>query len=97
MLTTYTEILKIVSDDLANIQDHPFVDDALTEYADSEVPVYNSDIVEEWRELPYNSWDSGRDLRDHDSGILDLMRYDLYTYYNEQFYRAYQQLTEEQD
>lgn len=92
MLTTYTEILKIVSDDLANIQDHPFADDALTEYADSEVPVYNSEIVEEWRELPSDYWDSGRDLRDHDSTILDLMRYDLYTYYNEQFYRAYAEL-----
>ena len=94
MLTTYAEILATIKDNLDEIQNNPWPDDALREYADSEVPIYTNDIIDEWREMPSEYNDGGSDYAADDSGIVDLMRYDLYNYYSETFYRAYRDLTE---
>lgn len=92
MLTPYAEILETVARNLETIQDNPYPDDALSEWADSEVPIYTNEIIAEWRDLDSDYWDRGSDYKADDSTIVDLMRYDLYAYYTESFYRAYREV-----
>lgn len=94
MLTPYTEILQAIRDDWETLIDHPYPEDVLSEWADSEVPIYTTEIIAEWRDLDSDYWDRGNDYKTDDSTITDLMRYDLYAYYTESFYRAYREITD---
>ena len=69
-----------------------YVDDRLTEMADSAVPVYNNQIIEDWQEMPSDFNDSWQELGGYDEGetsIIGLMAIDLYAYYQDAYRRAY--------
>ncbi len=67
-----------------------FIDDRLTEMADSAVPVYNNQIIQDWQEMPSEFDDSGKELGvDDETPIIRLMMLDLYNYYQDAYRRVY--------
>ena len=68
----------------------------LDQFADSAVPVYYSDIIKDWQEMPSEYTDSWQDLGyGAEAGITELMRVDLYQYYTDTFYRIHEEILEE--
>jgi hypothetical protein len=71
-------------------------DHALTETADGYVPVYSSEIVKDWAEMPSEFDDSWLDYgQDPASGIVRLMSVDLFVYYDYQTRTIWAEILEE--
>lgn len=95
MLTSYTEIKQQLLDEWDTLDP-----DRLHEYADSNSPVYYSDIMREWAELPSEASDHWQEIGTEitpETTIFSLMSVDLFYYYLDQFERAYQQIREEKE
>jgi hypothetical protein len=104
MLTTKEEIKKELLDNIEQLKDNPHADDVVAEFADGYVPIYYSDIIEQWREMPNeycDQWkDYGYDTQKNEGGIMTLMQVDLVFYYlklaNEAWEEIKTQLEEEE-
>lgn len=95
-LTTYDQIYSQVLDEKEQLLDHAYPDDLLSEWSDSEVPVYNHEIIAEWTDLDWDCRDQWHEVgATPESGIIDLMKIDLYLFYRECFTKAWIQLQEE--
>jgi hypothetical protein len=69
-----------------------FIDDRLTEMADSAVPVYNNQIIQDWQEMPSDfndSWQEYTEGEPFKRTIIDLMMLDLNNYYQNAYRRIY--------
>ncbi len=67
-----------------------YIDDRLTEMADSAVPVYNNQIIQDWQEMPSEFDDTWEDMAaDPFATIVQRMSYDLYNYYQDAYRRVY--------
>lgn len=93
-LKTYAEIKDRINESLAELQNHLYPEDVIAEIADSEIPVYNNEVIAEWIELPMDRTDQwqefGYDTQHNDGGILELMRVDLAIYYVQEFARVWE-------
>lgn len=95
-LSTYSEILETVTEQLDELKEQKYPEDYLTELADGYVPIYTESVVSEWFELEVSDRDAWQDFGVMpDKGITDLMAIDLYVYYQGLFSRAYAELTDE--
>lgn len=95
-LTSYSDIQEQVREIADQLKESAYPEDILREHADSECPIYYSDIVNEWRELPNEYCDRWQDIgASPDSTITSLMQIDLVLYYEEQFEKAWEELKEE--
>lgn len=74
------EIAGLVSDYATGVRTG-YLSDALTEYADGLVPIYNHAIIDEWGKLDYDEMDAGADYAVPEDTIIRRMMYDLYNYY----------------
>lgn len=77
---------------------HTQIDDRLAEMADSAVPVYYNEIIEDWREMDSefdNSW-AEFGLPEFPT-ITKLMSIDLYNYYRHQYDTIYYEVLEEKE
>ena len=93
MLTTYKEIKAELLDDWEHI-----TESRLHEYAESNTPVYYSEISKEWQELPAENTDAWKEygaVYVADTTIYGLMTTDLHLYYMELVQRAFEEITEE--
>jgi hypothetical protein len=92
-LYTETEINKEIWDDREHLLSQTYPEDSANEYADSAVPIYYSDIIEAWRDLPdeYSNkfHEVSSELPDR---VEDLMRTDVYLYYQMLYSGAVQEL-----
>jgi hypothetical protein len=95
MLTSYNDLAEDLKANLAEIQEAKYPEDYLTEYADGLVPIYYSEILQEWTDLDAEFRDRWHELGEAgpDSTIYSLMAIDLYMYYQQEVERAYYQLT----
>lgn len=87
-LTTKAEIKEELRRNLDQLTMYPAkADDLVAEIAEGFAPVYNSEIIREWAELPADYSDRwkelGYDANRNDGGILQLMAVDLALYYLE--------------
>lgn len=75
-----------------------FISDNLTQMADSAVPIYNGDIIKDWAEMPSEFDDSWQELSPNreEITIVNLMRLDLYNYYQDAYRRIYQEVLAEE-
>ena len=100
-LTTYAEIRAEIIENLEYLKETPYPEDMIAELADSSVPIYNSDTIEQWSEMPSsyeNRWkDYGFDTEKNGGGILTLMLIDLTFYYLEVYDEIWQELKAEQE
>jgi hypothetical protein len=98
MRFTYEEIKNEIANRLKEFESQTEPGDLLREEADSLTPVYNSEIIADWAEMPSefeNSWrEYGWDESLEQGGILGLMRIDLVHYYTSLTLDAYAELTE---
>jgi hypothetical protein len=94
-LTNYAEIKERVLAELERLKATSYPEDILTELADSEVPIYYSEIIDEWREMPSEYCDNWHGFGYESDRITNLMAYDLATYYQERFDLAWTEIKEE--
>lgn len=90
MLTSYEDI----KEGLAPFQGNDYPEDDLHQYADGLVPIYYSEIVQEWTDLDAEYKDQWHELGEAgpDSTIYSLMGIDLYLYYYDLATRAHYEL-----
>lgn len=93
MLTTYAEIKAELLDEWEHL-----TESRLHEYAESNTPVYYSDIVKEWQALPMENTDAWQEYGaafTPDTTIFSLMTTDLHLYYFALVEKAFAEITEE--
>lgn len=95
-LTTYDQIYAEVKDRKEELLESVYPDDLLAEWADSEVPIYNHDIVGEWTDLDWDCRDQWQEMgADNNASIVDRMKIDIYLFYRESYTLAWIKLQEE--
>ena len=87
LLENYDELIEVPS----------YTEDRVIEYAQSWVPVYYSDIIEEWtKEMPNDFTDSWKEFgASEDSGIMNLMAVDLTVWYEDMGRQAWTEIEED--
>jgi hypothetical protein len=84
MLITHEKAKNNILESWEWIKDATVPEDYVIEMADSDVPIYTSEIISEWVELPSeysNRFSEMRDTFDSSITIENLMLDDLYLYY----------------
>lgn len=97
MRMNYSDIKQELTDNWQQFAGNQYPWDLLNEFADSACPVYFSEIIKEWQEMPSefdNVW--------HEEGyqadsITALMTYDLWNYYRHQYGKAYAELCDQEE
>lgn len=98
MLYTQQQINDEVLANSVDILGATYPQDLAGEYADGATPIYYSEIIREWLDLPDS--DSNRFSECTDSlpeRIEELMRYDLYLYYLNAYSSAIAKLVDESE
>ena len=90
MLTSYEDI----KEELAPFQGNDYPEDDLHQFADGLVPIYYSEIVQEWADLDEEYKDRWPEFTEvsPDSTIYSLMGIDLFNYYYDLATRAHYEL-----
>lgn len=65
---------KRIADNWEEYGDTPYDSDFIVGFAESEIPVYYGDIIEQWQQLP---------IEHSNRAIFDLMTTDLFNYYTD--------------
>lgn len=97
MLYSDSDIKSQLLDEWEYLAEATYPEDSLSEYADSAVPVYTSEIIEEWTELPYDYRDRWNEITDSPENITHLMSLDLYLYYREIYSAIYAKILAEKE
>lgn len=102
MRFTFEEIKKDLTDNWESITEATYYEDYLCELADGYLPIYNSEIISDWQEMPNefdNTWrEYGLPSSNIDEvSITGLMVIDLYNFYREQTQRAYNEIKAEKE
>jgi len=97
-LYTPDEITKEIQEAKADILADNNPEGFANEYADNACPIYYSEIIQEWRDLPdeYSNKFSELTTKLPDR-IEDLMQIDLYLYYHHHYANAIQEVIDERD
>jgi hypothetical protein len=94
-ITTYSDIKAEVINNLEYITGSQYPEDLLDELADSAVPIYYSDIISEWTELPSDGRDRWEEFGIYDANevtITKLMTLDLLMHYRDEFRLAFNEI-----
>lgn len=98
MITSDEYIRFAIEESWEYLEESAYPDDLLTEWADSQVPVYTREIIQEWVDLPNDykdeGWQQYTDNTDNMT-ITTLMSYDLYYYYQDRYSAIYRQILDE--
>tara|TARA_R110000803_G_scaffold107000_5_gene175144 strand:+ start:310 stop:612 length:303 start_codon:yes stop_codon:yes gene_type:complete len=98
---THAEIKAELIENLQYLKETPYPEDMVAELADSNVPIYNGDVIRTWQEMPSDfddRWkDYGYDTQKNEGGIVKLMQIDLTFYYLEQFSAIWEEIKEEEE
>ncbi len=95
-LSTPEQIEQEVLDNKEEILNATYPEDYANEYADNAVPIYYSQIIEEWTELPDEYSNCFHEITNElPNRIEDLMRADLFLYYSAQYSNAITELLEQ--
>jgi hypothetical protein len=95
----YSDIKADLLDNWAHFADMPYCQDLITELAESAIPIYYSQIIKDWQEMPNEYTDSWKETTEatNDSTIYSLMGVDLYNYYQDTYRQVYAELKQEAD
>ena len=94
----YSDIKAELKENWEQFASNQRPDDLLAEFADSACPIYYSDIIKEWQEMPSEFSDSWQDLgTDGSATITTLMQFDLFNYYQHEYHKIYNELCEEME
>jgi hypothetical protein len=96
-LPTVAQAKKRILDDVPNILESKYPDDELTELVDSDLPIYNSEIVYQWSKLPSEFENELIGNVDKGTTIYNLMSFDLYDFYKDVYSKALEEIKEEKE
>lgn len=91
----YEDIYAEVERNWDALEASQYPEDLLIEWADSAVPIYNTDIYNQWGNLPpeaLDEWQSVGFEVSSETTIIDLMKVDLFLYLEGLYNRAYSEL-----
>lgn len=89
----YETIKELVANNWDALEASQYPEDLLIEWADSNVPIYNTDIYRYWGDLPPEALDEWQSVgMESSSTIIDLMKVDLFLYLEGLYNRAYSEL-----
>ncbi len=94
-LSTYNQIKETINGELENLKESVYPEDIIRELADSEVPIYYNEIINEWCQLSSDYSDRWKVDGYEGDRITDLMAYDLGIYYSDKFLEAWSEIQEE--
>jgi hypothetical protein len=96
MKSTIDQMVEEIRAELANGTELRFILDRQGEFIDSYLPIYNNQIVEEWKNMPseYDNRGYAELGGDVEPNIYNLMSLDLYLYYSDLFYEAVKEVEE---
>ena len=96
-LTNRNEIRAILESDwLDQLRESNYPQDLFAEIAEGLCPVYNGDILDEWRDLSLDESDTWQEFgRDEKATILDLMRADLFWHYHNEVAQIWAEIENE--
>lgn len=99
MYFTDSDIKGDILDHWEQLQDKAHPEDLLTELAESACPVYYSDIIKDWQEMPSEFNDSWQEITapTQDTTIFSLMGWDLWNYYQDSYRRIFSKVAEEKE
>ena len=97
----YTTRETIKAELLENAEQIEQDTDRLSEWVDGYCPVYYSDTLKDWTEMPSDYCDRwkelGYDANRNDGGILQLMAVDVWFYYDELTREVWAEIEEERE
>jgi hypothetical protein len=90
-----TDIKSDILDHWEQLAEMADPNDLINELAESACPVYYSDIMKDWQEMPkeYNdSWQENGIPTTEKTTIFSLMSWDLYFYYESQYHTIFSEI-----
>lgn len=83
MRMNYSDIKQEITNNWAELEESAYPEDLLKEMADSACPIYYSDVLKDWAEMPSEFNDQWREFCEPtpDTTIFNLMSADLFNYY----------------
>ena len=99
-MTSLKDIIEELRNEIENNgQTLEEIKDNAGEWIDGWLPIYYSDIIEEWKNMPseYNDRGSSEFGTPDEISIFNLMSLDLFMYYRDLFYEAAEELENEEE
>jgi hypothetical protein len=87
-LTPDSLLKKRIAHNWEEYGDTPYDTDFIVGFAESELPIYYSEIIEQWQQLP---------MEHSDSTIFKLMTTDLFNYYSDRTSDLLDQIRQDKD
>jgi len=96
-MNTYKYIYEDLKQTITNGEDMESIRDNSGEWIDGYLPIYNNNIIEEWKDMPseYDNRGSAELGIPGDISIISLMQLDLYLYYTDLFFQVLEDIAEE--
>jgi hypothetical protein len=96
-MNAYKYIYEDLKQTITNGEDMESIRDNSGEWIDGYLPIYNNNIIEEWKDMPseYDNRGSAELGIPGDISIISLMQLDLYLYYSDLFFQVLTDIAEE--
>ena len=96
-MNAYKYIYEDLKQTITNGEDMESIRDNSGEWIDGYLPIYNNNIIEEWKDMPseYDNRGSAELGIPGDISIIALMQLDLYLYYSDLFFQVLTDIAEE--
>jgi len=96
-MNTYKYIYEDLKQTITNGEDMESIRDNSGEWIDGYLPIYNNNIIDEWKDMPseYDNRGSAELGIPGDISIISLMQLDLYLYYSDVFFQVLDDIAEE--
>ena len=96
-MNTYKYIYEDLKQTITNGEDMESIRDNSGEWIDGYLPIYNNNIIEEWKDMPgeYDNRGAAELGIPGDISIISLMQLDLYLYYSDVFFQVLTDIAEE--
>lgn len=96
-MNTVQRMVEEIRTELATGEELENIKDRSGEFIDSYLPIYYSDTISEWQNMPneYNDRGSAEFGTGEDINIYNLMNLDLYLYYSDLFAEAVKEVEDE--
>jgi hypothetical protein len=94
-----SDIKGDILDHWEQLQDRAYPEDLLSELAESACPVYYSDIIKDWQEMPNEFTDSWQEFAEatKETSIFTLMGWDLWNYYQDAYRRIFAEVSQDKE
>ena len=96
-MNTYKYIYEDLKQTITNGEDMESIRDNSGEWIDGYLPIYNNNIIEEWKDMPgeFDNRGAAELGIPGDISIIALMQLDLYLYYSDVFFQVLTDIAEE--